>query len=220
MTNIDRGHPALQMMECTSEGCGLRYPQAIRARPLVGCPRCGGSVRVAAQYGSAQQTQRTIQPRPLAISLLLDNIRSAHNVGSMLRTADGASVQHVYLCGVTPTPEHVSVRKTALGAEQLLPWSYHPNGAELAVHLKTENHLLCAIEGSGDAVSMFEEPSIDGKTHGIVLVIGNEISGVDPGILAQCARRWFLPMLGAKRSLNVAVACGIALYQLRFGVRG
>ncbi|MEZ4709302.1 MAG: TrmH family RNA methyltransferase [Caldilineaceae bacterium] len=220
MTSIDRCHPALQMMECTSEGCGLRYPQAIRAQPLAGCPRCGGPVRVAAQYASAQQTQQTFKSHSLTISLLLDNIRSAHNVGSMLRTADGAGVQHVYLCGVTPTPEHARVHKTALGAEQLLPWSYHANGAKLAVHLKTENHLLYAIEGSGDAVSLFEEPSIDGKTHGVVLVIGNEISGVDPGILAQCARRWFLPMLGGKRSLNVAVACGIALYHLRYVARG
>ncbi|MCB9148719.1 MAG: hypothetical protein H6641_08150 [Caldilineaceae bacterium] len=223
MTTIDRSHPALQFMQCINEQCGLRYPQAIHPQTSAGCPGCGSPVRLVAQGGSAQQTQVTRSPRPPAISLLLDNIRSAHNVGSMLRTADGAGVQHVYLCGITPTPQQANVRKTALGAEKGLSWSVHPNGVEQTARLQEAGQLLCAIEGSGNASSLFAEPFTDapfkaGAAQAIVLIIGNEISGVDPGILAQCQRRWFLPMLGAKRSLNVAVACGIALYHLRFAV--
>ncbi|MCB0090262.1 MAG: hypothetical protein KDE54_20300 [Caldilineaceae bacterium] len=223
MTNIDRSHPALQFMQCTNEQCGLRYPQAIHPQSSVGCPRCGSPVRVVAQCGSAQQTQVMQPPRPLAVNLLLDNIRSAHNVGSILRTADGAGVRHVYLCGITPTPQQANVRKTALGAEKGLSWSVHSNGAAQAMRLQEAGQFLCAIEGSGNASSLFAEPFMAEQFNAsaaqqIVLIIGNEISGVDPGILAQCQRRWFLPMLGAKRSLNVAVACGIALYHLRFAV--
>jgi 23S rRNA (guanosine2251-2'-O)-methyltransferase len=151
------------------------------------------------------------------VEALLDNIRSVFNVGNMLRSADGVGIRHVHLCGITPTPSNPKLAKTSLGAEHTVAWSYHRDGLAAALSLKESGLRLWALEGGARSESLFEAVA---DLHGppIVLVVGNEISGVDPGILAQCDRVLYLPMQGVKTTLNVAVAFGIAVYFLRYGL--
>jgi tRNA G18 (ribose-2'-O)-methylase SpoU len=145
---------------------------------------------------------------------MLDNIRSAWNVGAMFRSADGAGFSRLHLCGFTPTPEIPAVGKTALGAELSLPWTWAPDGVALAQTLLEQGCQLWALEQESRSVSIYaSKPELPGGR--LVLVVGNEVCGVDPGILALCQRVVHIPMHGGKRSLNAAVAFGIATYALR-----
>jgi tRNA G18 (ribose-2'-O)-methylase SpoU len=132
----------------------------------------------------------------------------------MFRTADAAGISHLHLCGISATPKQAKVAKTALGAEQSVPWSYYRNGVDAAVALKQRGYRLWAIEGGPQAESLFQARSMR-QGWPIVLVVGNEVTGVDPAILQQCDQVLSIPMHGRKRSLNVAVAFGIAVYYLR-----
>jgi tRNA G18 (ribose-2'-O)-methylase SpoU len=135
----------------------------------------------------------------------------------MLRTADGAGLRHVHLCGITPTPDNPKLAKTALGAEGAVPWTQYGNGLAAAVSLKKQGLRLWALEGGSRSESLFDA-RVDPKGPPIVLVVGSEISGIDPDILEHCERVLCLPMQGIKTTLNVAVAFGIAAYLLRFGL--
>lgn len=147
------------------------------------------------------------------LEALLDNLRSAWNVGSIFRIADGAGVKHLHLCGTTPPGDHPRVPKTALGAEKTIGWRYHPNGLSVARELQRAGYRLWALETSTGAESLFDLLPINGQSR-LVLVVGNERAGIDPEILALCERCVALPMLGIKESLNVAVAFGIAAYAM------
>jgi tRNA G18 (ribose-2'-O)-methylase SpoU len=149
--------------------------------------------------------------------VVLDNLRSAYNVGSIVRTADGAGIDHLYLCGITPTLDHPKVAKTALGAEATVESSYHPNALTLVSDLQSRGIYLAALESRPGAVSLFD-PVLRIPTSPAVLVVGNELVGVDPAIEELCDLVVALPMMGTKRSLNVVVAFGIASYWLRFGM--
>jgi tRNA G18 (ribose-2'-O)-methylase SpoU len=151
-----------------------------------------------------------------AVEALLDNIRSIYNVGSMFRTADGAGIRHLHLCGMTATPEQPKVVKTALGAEQAVGWTFHPNGLEAAEGLQKQGYRLWALEGGRRAEPLFAA-QVDPAGPPILLVVGNEVAGVDPAILERCERVLSIPMSGVKQSLNVVVAFGIAAYFLRWG---
>ena len=150
------------------------------------------------------------------IETFLDNIRSSYNVGSIFRTADGAGISHLYLGGITPTPEHPKVAKTALGADTAVPWSYHMNGLEAILDLKGRGWMLWALESGSKSLPFFEA-ELANVTQPILLIVGNERAGVDPEILDECDRILSLPMTGYKQSLNVSVAFGVAVYWLRFG---
>ncbi len=156
------------------------------------------------------------EPPGPPVEALLDNIRSTFNVGAMFRTADGAGVRHIHLAGVTPAPDHPKVGKTALGAEYAVPWTLHWDALEAARECKQNGMRLWALEGGAEARPLFDlRPELPGPP--ILLAVGNEVSGVDPGILELCDRHISIPMQGVKRSLNVSIAFGIAVYFLRFG---
>lgn len=151
------------------------------------------------------------------VEVLLDNIRSLSNVGSVFRSADGAGVAHLHLCGFTPTPEHRKMPKTSLGAEAVVPWTRYPDAVEAARTLSEQGARLWIVDGGPTAVSLFDASVLSARTPGrIVLVFGHEVSGVDPRIEAFAERTVCLPMMGIKGSLNVSVAMGIAAYLLRF----
>lgn len=204
-------------LQCADELCRFRFPAEAAEAEALRCPRCRGrvvAVAEAAAGGSATERQ-PLSSTPVASHIVgvLDNIRSIHNVGSMFRSADGAGLSHLYLTGITATPEHPKLGKAALGAEHTVAWSYHPNGVDAVAQLREQGYRLWALErpaASGDtAINVSHQP--------LALVVGNERAGVDPGILAQCEAVLALPMLGQKASLNAAVAFGIAVYYLRFG---
>ena len=180
------------------------------------CPVCKSPTRTVVGPYEEYTAARSLPEKPKqAMEVLLDNIRSIYNVGAFFRTADAAGINHVHLCGLTPTPAHKRLAKTALGAQDAVPWTHHRNGLEAARFLQEKGMRLWALEGGPDSVPLPEVLSyLAGKP--IVLVIGNEISGVDPGILALCEKITHIPMSGIKTSLNAAVAFGIAVYALRF----
>jgi tRNA G18 (ribose-2'-O)-methylase SpoU len=145
------------------------------------------------------------------LSILLDNVRSAWNVGSILRSADGFGFSQAYLCGITPTPDQEAVTKTSLGAEDSVPWSYHKDAVKLAKGLKKEGFGLYALEEHERAVNIHQAARL---TYDTVLVVGNEITGVDPELLELCDDILYIPMRGEKKSFNVAIAFGIAAFAL------
>ncbi len=153
------------------------------------------------------KAREVLQPPVRAV---LDNLRSAWNVGALFRTADAAGFQHLHLCGITPTPPHEGIAKTALGAEQAVPWSYHPDAVALLQHLRQEGWTLWALETEGEPWRL-DMPVPDAP---LVVVVGSERAGIDPHALALCHRVVTLPMRGVKRSLNVAVAFGILAFWL------
>jgi tRNA G18 (ribose-2'-O)-methylase SpoU len=148
-------------------------------------------------------------------SVLLDNIRSAWNVGSIFRSADGFGFFHAYLCGITPTPEVDAVAKTSLGAEDSVLWSHHKDAVKLVKGLKKEGFQILALEDDTRATSIKEE---GGKRNAdrsnSVLILGSEVTGVDPELLDLCDKILYIPMRGEKKSFNVAMAFSIAAYAL------
>lgn len=205
----------VEYWECTQEACRFRFPAFTGELSHVQCPRCRGEIRLALRASIPHESELPRSDHNSNTELLLDNIRSAWNVGSILRSADGAGINHVYLCGMSPTPEHPRVTRTSLGAEKHLSWSWHPNAVELAEHLLKQGKCLWAIEEKPDA-SPLRTVNLSEAHPPVVLVFGNELAGVDPELLRRSEKILSIPMRGEKRSLNVAVACGIALYGLLY----
>lgn len=205
--------------QCRAATCRLRFPVALGSGLGEACPHCGGPTDADPHGYDSHEVREPALASPVRgpeLEALFDNVRSLQNVGSMFRTADGAGVRHVHLAGFTPTPDHPTMKKTALGAERTVPWTLHRDGAAAAAALADAGLRLWALEGGPRARPFFEAlAERDGAP--IVLVVGHEVSGVDPRILARCEQVLALPMLGIKGSLNVGVAFGIALYSLRFG---
>ena len=206
-----------EIRQCEAEECQFRFPVAAGGPAGARCPHCGTATVLATtpQAGGAPSLQ--MAPRFSRLELLLDNIRSLYNVGAIMRTADGAGITHLHLGGITAPPTHPKLAKTALGAESALPWTQHRNGVHAVRQLKSEGYAIWVLEEGETAVNLFTTPLSTAANQPILLVIGNEKVGVDPAIqqLANCTCA--LPMSGVKNSLNVAVAFGIAIYQIQFG---
>lgn len=138
------------------------------------------------------------------------NIRSAYNVGSVFRTADGAGVAKVYLTGYTPSPPHPGISKTALGAEKIVGWKKFAKLDAAIERLKKEKFEIVALEQSEKSVPL---ESLKSKKN-IALILGNEVRGLSKSTLSKCDRVIEIPMRGEKESLNVSVAFGIAAYSI------
>lgn len=193
----------------------MRFPVIDMPDSRNRCPLCGSPTKpVTAPYAELavrSSAERSSAPRTEA---LLDNIRSLYNVGSMFRTSDGTGISHLHLCGMTPTPDNPRLAKTALGAQETVPWSYFRNGLIAAEKLKESGRRLWALEG-GESSLPLQEALRDIQGPPVVLIVGNEISGVDPGIISICDKVFHIPMMGAKTSLNASVAFAVAAYALR-----
>jgi tRNA G18 (ribose-2'-O)-methylase SpoU len=150
----------------------------------------------------------------MQIAVLLHNIRSAHNVGSIFRTADGAGAQHMYLSGYCPLPidrfgrVQKDIAKTALGAETHIPWKYEASVSRCITRLKKEGWYVVGVEQDTRAID-YRRFAAREKT---LYVFGNEVRGLSPQLRALCDTLIEIPMRGKKESLNVSVAAGIALY--------
>ncbi|MEP0545358.1 MAG: RNA methyltransferase [Rhodothermales bacterium] len=145
------------------------------------------------------------------VDVVLDNIRSAYNVGSILRTADAAGVRHVYITGYTPPPDHHRVAKTALGAEHTVPWTHAPDPLALLDRLRADGVTLAALEQTDTPTDI---GAITRAQFPLAFVLGNEVKGVQQAILDRCDLALEIPQYGAKHSLNVSVAFGIAAFGL------
>jgi tRNA G18 (ribose-2'-O)-methylase SpoU len=193
------------------KSCGLRYP-LVEGHPFgARCPSCLGETECVRQAQLDREVPREGDALPEGIKLhvLLDNIRSAWNVGSILRTADGFGFEHAYLCGITPTPEQAEVRKTALGAEKFVTWSTHPNALDKICTLRDIGWQILALEKVKESIPIQIAAVRLRQTPG-VLVVGNEVTGIDTDILSLADRVVHIPMHGQKRSFNVSVAFAVA----------
>lgn len=153
------------------------------------------------------------EAKKFPVHIILDNIRSMHNVGSVLRSADAFSVEKVYLCGITPKPPHREIRKTAIGAEESVTWEVHTDALALAKELKKQGFSLLALEQTEDSTALPTFKPDLGKNK-YVLILGHEVEGVNQELIDLCDYALEIPQFGTKHSLNVSVATGIALYQL------
>lgn len=211
---MEQSQPLFQVYQCSRPECQFRFSAEVGQLPAGQCPHCGRPTQlIGSPYNNYDVGGVGVAPAGSAMVALLDNIRSTFNVGSIFRTADGVGLAHLYLCGITATPDHSKVGKTALGAEKVITWSYHPNALQIASTLQAQNYLLWAIEGHPQAQPL---PKIvmQEVSRPVALIVGNELSGVDPGLLAIADKILYIPMQGHKRSLNVAIAFSIAAYLL------
>lgn len=146
----------------------------------------------------------------IPLTIILDNVRSLNNIGSVFRTSDAFLVDRIILCGITATPPHPDIHKTALGAEYSVDWTYFEKTTEAIDSLKAENYTICAIEQTTDSI-MLNELQPD-KLSKYALILGNEVKGVSQDIVNMCDMCIEIPQHGTKHSLNVSVAAGIVIW--------
>lgn len=179
------------------------------------CPGWNPDTAVASQKKTISDMHRddlaTFRAKPkMPVVVVLDNIRSLNNIGSIFRTSDGFAVSEILLCGICATPPASEIHKTALGAEQSVAWSYWKTTAEAVAHLKEQGYTLCCLEQVNGSVSLEKfEPS---RSEKYAIIAGNEVSGVEPAIVAAADVCLEIPQAGTKHSLNVAVSTAIALW--------
>jgi 23S rRNA (guanosine2251-2'-O)-methyltransferase len=146
------------------------------------------------------------------VTVVLDNIRSMHNVGSVFRTADAFLVEKVYLCGYTPVPPHRDIQKTALGATDTVEWKYFARALDAVSSLKDQGYRIVAVEQVENSVALGHFAWQDQGP--IAVIFGNELSGVTEELLSACDGFVEIPQAGMKHSLNISVAAGIVLWEL------
>lgn len=146
------------------------------------------------------------------VIIVLDNIRSMHNVGSVFRTADAFLMQGIYLCGYTPQPPHRDINKTALGATETVEWKYFTTTLEAVQSLRDSGYTILAIEQVENSLPL-QQVDTD-RYEKLAVVFGNEVSGVDSEVLKSCDGCIEIPQMGMKHSLNISVAAGIVLWEL------
>jgi tRNA G18 (ribose-2'-O)-methylase SpoU len=148
----------------------------------------------------------------LPLTVVLDNVRSLNNIGSVFRTSDAFRVEHIALCGITATPPHREIHKTALGAEESVAWSYHEDTAECVKALKEREYKIYAVELAHNSLKLDKDP-VDTE-HPIALVFGNEIEGVQEEVMELCDASLEIPQFGTKHSLNVSCAAAIVIWEM------
>jgi tRNA G18 (ribose-2'-O)-methylase SpoU len=144
--------------------------------------------------------------------IVLDNVRSLHNIGSVFRTADAFRLEGIYLCGITATPPHREIHKTALGATESVSWEYWERTTDAIGKLKQEGYLVCSVEQTEGAVLLDQVRLKRGQKY--ALVFGHEIRGVDQQVVDMSDQCIEIPQYGTKHSLNISVATGIVIWEL------
>lgn len=152
------------------------------------------------------------QIEKLPVTVVLDNVRSAQNVGSFFRTADAFGIEHVALCGISCTPPNREIHKTALGAELSVAWTYYPTTLECVEKLRSEGYRILAIEQIENS-TMLNKFCAEPNTK-YALVFGNEVEGVDQAIADVVDGAIEIPQVGIKHSLNVSVSAGILMWEM------
>lgn len=146
------------------------------------------------------------------ITIILDDIRSLHNIGSVFRTADAFLIEKIYLCGITATPPNKEIHKTALGATETVIWEHHENVLEVISNLKQKNTAVFAIEQVENSI-LLQDFKVE-KDKKYALVFGNEVYGVNQKAIEICDGTIEIPQLGTKHSLNISVSAGIVIWDI------
>lgn len=149
--------------------------------------------------------------------VILDNVRSVHNVGSVFRTADAFLIEKIYLCGITAQPPHKDIRKTALGATETVDWEYMKDTVQVVERLKSEGVQVLSIEQAENAVMLNDfQPEPEQK---YAVVFGNEVKGVHQDVVTKSDAVIEIPQFGTKHSLNISVSAGVVLWDLAMKIR-
>jgi len=159
---------------------------------------------------------KEIEKSPLI--LVLDNVRSLNNVGSAFRTADAFRIEKIYLCGITGTPPHRDIQKTALGATESVTWEYATSTLEVVTRLTSEGVRCYALEQVENSTPLHQFNPQKGIKH--ALIFGNEVFGVEEAVLKACNEVLEIPQLGTKHSLNISVTLGIAVWDMMVKLDG
>ncbi len=166
-----------------------------------------------AEISENRITVNTInKAKKMPVVVVLNSIRSSYNVGSIFRTSDGAMIEKLYLCGYTPHPPKKEVLKTALGSQDSVSWEFVEDAVSAVKKLKEKGYTICALEQTDDNIPYY---NLSKKDLPICLIVGNEITGVTQELIDLCDVSIEIPQFGIKQSLNVAVAYGIAVFELR-----
>jgi 23S rRNA (guanosine2251-2'-O)-methyltransferase len=158
------------------------------------------------QPGEIQNTEKH------SIIIILDDVRSMHNVGSTFRTCDAFAVEALYLCGYTPAPPHRDINKTALGATETVIWKHFATTMDAVNAAKNEGYAIYAVEQAHNSISLNDVEWINGEN--VALVFGNEVTGVSDEVLAVSDACIEIPQWGAKHSLNISVSLGVVLWEM------
>lgn len=146
----------------------------------------------------------------LPVVVLLDNVRSMHNIGSVFRTADGFAIEKLYLCGITAQPPHREIEKTALGATQSVAWTHFESTVEAVASLREEGYEIIAIEQASGSIMLNTFQPESSKKY--ALIFGNEVNGVSEEVMAQIDKCIEIPQFGTKHSFNIVISAGIVLW--------
>lgn len=146
----------------------------------------------------------------LPVVVLLDNVRSMHNIGSVFRTADGFAIEKLYLCGITAQPPHREIEKTALGATQSVAWTHFESTLEAVASLREEGYEIIAIEQASGSIMLNTFQPESSKKY--ALIFGNEVNGVSEEVMAQIDKCIEIPQFGTKHSFNIVISAGIVLW--------
>ena len=159
----------------------------------------------------------------LPLVVVLDNVRSQHNVGAVFRTADAMRIEKVILCGICCCPPNQELHKTALGAEESVEWQYYKDTLDAVHALQTEGYTVYAVEQAHDSVTLEEiaEQIVNGKwSNGkLAVILGHEVFGVQQEVIDNCSQCIEIPQYGTKHSMNVSVTAGIVMYRLASSLR-
>lgn len=157
------------------------------------------------------------EQRKMPLTVVLDNVRSLNNIGSIFRTSDAFAVERIMLCGITATPPSPEIHKTALGAEDSVNWEYYENTLEAVKSLKSEGYTVCALEQVEGSVSLEEFTVSHGNKY--AFIAGNEVDGVDQAVVDLCDVSLEIPQVGTKHSLNVAVSTALTIWHFFLKLR-
>ncbi|MDF1672395.1 MAG: RNA methyltransferase [Vicingaceae bacterium] len=152
---------------------------------------------------------KSVKKTPIII--VLDNIRSLNNIGSVFRISDAFLIEAIYLCGITAQPPHRDIQKTALGATESVDWKYYNTTIEAIQELKTNNYKIASIEQAENSIMLNEFNPVNEK---IAVVFGNEVKGVEQEVINQSDLVIEIPQYGTKHSLNISVSCGVVIWDL------
>ena len=200
------------VLKCTSTECGMRYPSPKDDPRRNACALCEAPVRVVASFDEPPPHEPSAATTNGELVGVLDNIRSAQNVGTMMRTADGTGLERLVLGGLTAGADNPKVAKTALGAEVAVPSISRRDLLPCLDELRADGYEIWAVDATSDSVAL---GSVRHRPARLAFIVGNEVAGVDPDVIAGADRRVHIDMRGTKSTLNVAVVFGIVAYWLR-----
>tara|TARA_R110001583_G_scaffold89465_1_gene230769 strand:- start:885 stop:1421 length:537 start_codon:yes stop_codon:yes gene_type:complete len=152
------------------------------------------------------------QAKKTPIIIILDNVRSLNNIGSVFRTSDAFLIEKIYLCGITATPPHKDIHKTALGSTDTIDWEYIESTLDLIEKLKAENIIICSIEQAENAVKLNDFTVEPNSKY--AFVFGNEVKGVSQNVVNASNIVIEIPQFGTKHSLNISVSCGVVVWDV------